>query len=77
MIHHVERCRFGDFAARAGSCTDASFSAVFRYPEAQDFRGPAERGFFPLPRHTRDLRPARARWISRPAALLGFGPSQV
>jgi hypothetical protein len=37
MIHHVERCRFGDFAARAGSCTDASFSAVFRYPPLRPF----------------------------------------
>jgi len=25
----------GDLVARAGSCTDASFSAVFRYPRAQ------------------------------------------
>jgi len=37
MIHHVERCRFVDFAARAGSCTDASFSAVFRYPPLRPF----------------------------------------
>jgi len=39
----------GDFVARAGSCTDASFSAVFRYPSTQACRAaqPDER-FFPL-----------------------------
>jgi hypothetical protein len=48
------------FAARAGSCTDASFSAVFRYPESRDHRGPAGRGVLPS--------------MTRPATLLGFTP---
>jgi hypothetical protein len=78
MIHHVERCRFGDFAARAGSCTDASFSAVFRYPPLRPFCRAAQ----PVDRVSslwrNDLRSrVVARVSARPAALLGFCPSQV
>jgi hypothetical protein len=34
-------------AARVGSCTDASFSAVFRYPPLGFSRGPAGREVLP------------------------------
>jgi len=79
MIHHVERCRFGDFAARAGSCTDASFSAVFRYPPLRPFYAaqPDDRvlpsGGRPVSRlHARVSLARRRSWGS---ALRRFSPA--
>ena len=68
-----ERCRLY-LAARCGSCTDASFGAVFRYPLIRLSRGPAGRGV--LPSYGEASSSSFPRESARPAALLGFCPSQ-
>jgi len=70
----VSHAAVGDLAARAGSCTDASFSAVFRYPPLKPSAAQPDERFFPLVARVQLERRARA---PRPAALMGFGPSQV
>jgi len=78
--HARERsCRFKRYhlnsVVQAGSCTDASFSAVFRYP----LLGTSRPGRASGPSQT-----VSARWLppndfhrSRRTALMGFYPSQV
>jgi hypothetical protein len=72
-----ERCRLY-LAARCGSCTDASFSAVFRYPLIRLSRGPAGRCF--LPSYGKLLQaPSRASSLVRRrswgSALRSFAPA--
>jgi len=55
-----ERCRF-NLAARRGSCTDASFRAVFRYPSLGTIAPRPDEAFFPLTGSSFKLLPARVR----------------
>lgn len=67
-----------DLAARTGSCTDASFRAVFRYPVRSGLSRAArpDEWVFP-PARVMLWSHSRARAFTRPTALMGFGPSQV
>jgi len=67
-----ERCRLY-LAARCGSCTDASFGAVFRYPLIRLSR-PGRTTLSSLLREAPSS--SFPRECAHPAALLGFCPSQ-